>query len=113
VADETFSIRQGDTLPEIRATVELRDGTAFDLTLVTEVAFRMSTQETHELLVDGVGEVIDATTGRLGYAWEAGDTDRAGTHHAVWVLTFTGERQMTVPNDPDEELLIEIMPQLG
>lgn len=95
-----FEIKQGDTLPAL-ATV-LRDGDLepLDLTNASSVGLSMVLAEhprTVVLNVAAASFMADAT-GRVTYAWAAGDTAVVGLYNIEWVVVFPGPTVMTVPS---------------
>lgn len=101
-----FTIKQGDTKPEIRATLKDANGTAINLTGAT-VRFHLSAKVSGTVKVDSPATVISASEGIVQYAWSTGDTDTAGVYNAEWEITFSDGSVQTVPNDGYDEVLIK------
>lgn len=99
-----FTIKRGDTLPVIAATLADENG-PIDLTGAT-VRFHLRTALTGEIAVDGAATVTDADAGTVEYEWEAGDTAVDGDYRAEWEITFSGGATLTCPNDTDTTLTI-------
>lgn len=109
VAD--FTIKQGDTLPPITATLEDVDG-AVDLTDASAVLFKMQPIAGGAMTVDDAATIASpSTAGQVSYAWQAGDTDTPGWYNAEWEVTFTDQSVATFPNE--KNLLIEIRADLN
>lgn len=93
-----FYLRKGDLLPRIKATLKYSTGNAIDLSGAT-VRFRMWRAATPDaLVVDGVATIVDATAGKVEYAFASGDTDATGQFEASWRI-LVGSFVMHVPND--------------
>ena len=105
-----FTIKQGDTLPEINATLTTGPSSgsqsAVDLTNASDVILVIkpttggsATRLTGE--VDGT-----PTDGNVKYEWQAGDTDTAGNYNAEWEITFSSGDIQTFPNDSYFSIII-------
>lgn len=93
-----FTIKKGDRLPVIQATLKDSSGTAVDLTGAT-VRFHMARPD-KTVVVDAAAVVLSpATDGRVEYQWGASDTGAPGDYLAEWEVTFQSGREQTFPND--------------
>src|SRR5690606_41343014 len=88
----TFVIKQGDTLPALRAQLLGPDGQPIDLSLAT-VEFRMGNH------VNAPAVIEDPKQGRVRYDWRLGDTNVPGTHYAEFVVEVLGVATKRVPID--------------
>jgi hypothetical protein len=97
VTDAVFV--QGDTAPPVVAQILKNDGTACDLSDVTEVRFQMRRSAGARYTVDAVATVTDAANGWVSYDWADDDLSApAGDYVAQWQLTYsTGKVQTTTP----------------
>jgi hypothetical protein len=112
MARTTFSIRQGDRLPLLRATLEDRAGTV-DLTGAGTILFHMR-QQNGTALVSGTAAVYgNATHGTAQYEWASGDTTIAGTYRAEFEAIFAGDKHETFPNTTANEFIVEVSPQVN
>jgi hypothetical protein len=112
MARETFSIRQGDRLPVLRATLRDRDGTV-DLTSAGTILFHMR-QQNGTAVVSGTAATYGAAAhGTAQYEWAAGDTTIAGTYRAEFECIFTGDKHESFPNTPANEFIVEVSPQVA
>jgi hypothetical protein len=108
VAD--FTIKVGDVLPPITATLEDVDG-AVDLTNADAVLFKLQPIAGGALTVDGTAGVVGlATAGQVRYVWQAADTTTPGLYNAEWEVTFTDGTVATFPNE--RYLLVEMKADL-
>lgn len=87
---------QGDTGPDIEATIYLED----DPTTVTDlsdcdVRFQMRRDEDRRYMVNSPAVVTDAATGAVRYSWGANDLNMPGTYQAQFEVTFPGGRVIT------------------
>lgn len=97
MAETTFIIKRHDRLPVLRLTL-LDDETPVDLT--NAAATRLLISNLAGLKVDQpmvkLTQVGD-TLGQVEYAWQAGDTDTAGTFNAEVEVTWPGGARQTFP----------------
>lgn len=101
----TFTIKQNDRLPKLRATLLDGSGSAIDLT-GAGVVFRMRPRAGGALKINASATVVSAAAGIAEYAWAAGDTDTAGLFDAEFVVTLAGLAQ-TVPASGYVLVLVE------
>lgn len=100
----TFYIKQGDTLPSLRAQLLGPDNQPINLSGAT-VEFRVSGR------VAATAVVEDDEQGRVRYDWRPGDTDKPGAHNAEFIVTFMGGATQRVPNDG--YLTVHILKAIG
>ena len=103
-----FNIKQGDTDPDIVATLKDADGTAINLTGAT-VKFHMS--QKGRSVVNAEAIVVDAAAGEVKYSWAAADTATTGPFDIEWEITKSGGQIETVPNSTNDT--VEITAQLA
>jgi hypothetical protein len=91
-----FTIKRGDTLPSIRAS--LLDGSRepIDLTAAS-VRFIMRPAAGGSPTINQAATVTDAVGGGVLYAWGSDDTATPGEYLAEWEIAF-GTAKLTVPN---------------
>ena len=99
-----FTIKQGDTLPALRAQLLGPDDQPIDLSLAT-VEFRMGDH------VNAPAVIEDPKQGRVRFDWRSEDTNVPGTHYAEFVVTFLGGATQRVPNDG--YVLVQITRSVG
>lgn len=111
----TFTIKRGDTSPNIK--FELRDATGAreNISGYNEVSFYMRDNDTGEVVVSettsGGVVVTDATRGEVEYDWQTGDTDDASTYDAELEVEFGNGKVETFPNNSFVE--IEVVEDLA
>jgi len=95
-----FEIKSGDTSPAIESQLSA-DGSAIDLSGVSEVRFLMNLYGTEVVNDDTSGNVTitDAANGIVKYEWQPGDTDKAKAHKAEWEVEYSDGTIETFPND--------------
>lgn len=93
---EKIKLVQGDTLPQIKATITNDDGTATNLTGATpRLKFRAVGSNT--VLVTLTGIVTNAAAGEVVFNWNDGDLDReAGDYEGEIEVTFPSGQIQTV-----------------
>lgn len=100
-------IKQNDTYPKL-STV-LRDPVTqlpIDLTLATSAALRIRKADSTVLHRSAVATIVDPpTSGKLEYAWQAGDTAEAGDYYVEWSVFFGYGNVKTYPHN-DYNLLV-------
>lgn len=94
----TFYIKQNDTVPSIRATLQNGNGDPVDLINAT-VRFHMRPIGGNSAKVDAEAVVISAASGIVQYNWDAANTDAVGTYHAEFEVTYPDSTIETFPND--------------
>jgi len=94
----TFTIKQGDRLPALAATLKFADGTIKDLTGHT-VKFLMRSAKTGTVKVNGNASVVLASAGTVRYDWAGSDTDTVGHYQGEFETTETATgKKTTFPN---------------
>jgi hypothetical protein len=107
MADVT--LKRNDTRPLL--DFQLRDARGpVDLTGAT-VMFQMRAVGGTQAKIERACEVLDAASGKVRYAWQASDTDTAGTWLAEFEVTFSDGAQATFPND--RHLTVQIIEDLA
>lgn len=93
-----FSVKKGDLLPKLRATLRDGRGSPLDLTTATGVAFRMRATAGGSLKIDlaACAVIAPATAGVVEYTWAGTDTDTVGDFDGEFIVTWPGGPQ-TVP----------------
>jgi hypothetical protein len=102
----TFTLKRGDTLPALRATLIDAVGSAVNITGAT-VRLHLNTPEP----LDAAAIIDNASLGEVHYDWQTGDTDEAGLFRAEWQVTFSNGQIETFPNDTND--LVRIRPDLA
>lgn len=93
----TFYIKQGDTSPELQATLKDAEGTAIDLTGAS-ARFHMRLSGATATTVDAAATVVTAASGIVKYSWQAGDTDTVGRYEGEFEVTYADTSVETFPN---------------
>lgn len=93
-----FFIKQNDTAPSIRATLENGNGDPINLTGAT-VRFHMRVLGANNTKVDAAATVISASAGIVQYNWIAADTNTIGTYTAEFEVTYADNTVETFPNN--------------
>jgi hypothetical protein len=104
-----FTIKKGDRLPVIEATLTDNDDNPADLTGAS-VRFIMRAPGATSPKVSATATVVDAAAGRVKYAWAGADVDTAGNYEAEWEVTFSGTLKETFPND--RTISVEVLSDL-
>lgn len=93
-----FSIKSGDTSPDIKVQLLNENRDPKNLQTVSEVRFVMEHAGDDSVVVDDTGSVTDTTDGIVSYSWSDGDTDQAGYHRAEFEITYHSGKVETFPN---------------
>ena len=107
----TFTIKQGDILPKLRATLKDGTGAVIDLTLATSVRLIVKNYAGQEVVNANTTIVSPPTSGIVEYAWITANTATAGSFRGEFEINFSTGQVQTVPND--SYITIQIIPQLG
>jgi hypothetical protein len=100
----TTTIKKGDRLPSVTATLKL-NGVPYDLTGKT-VTFRMWERGKSTLKVNATAVVVDAAAASVRYDWASGDTDTAGDFDQNWKVVGGDSKPLTFPNDGFDEVIV-------
>lgn len=102
-----FTIKQGDLVPAITATLMQAVGSSaaapIDLTAASAVKFAMRRQGV--IKVDAAGTVVSAAAGTVRYQWITADTDTVGVYDCEWQITWPSGKQ-TVPGGGYDQINI-------
>lgn len=99
-----FDIKRGDTGPALSRI--LRDGQGIAVNLVgASVTFSMGLRGA-AAIVDKAEATIGPANGQVVYAWQTGDTDRAGSYFGEFRVTYADGTIETFPNDSSMVILI-------
>lgn len=93
----TFYIKENDTVPSIRATLQNGSGNAVDLIDAT-VNFHMRAIGGSTVLVDASATVVNAAGGLVQYDWDAADTADVGSYQAEFEVTYSDGTIETFPS---------------
>jgi hypothetical protein len=96
MADD-FTIKAGDVLPVLDATLMPADGQTFSLAGAT-VRLRMWAKSQPADKVNALCTVVDPVARTVRYTWQAGDTDVREGYLAQFLVTFPGGALETFPN---------------
>lgn len=93
------TIRRGDTLPGLTATLTNADGSAPDLTDTdVTLVLRGATVEAAETVLDA--EVTDPTTGTVALTWTQANTPSVpGVYFAHWALAYPTGQSESFPSE--------------
>lgn len=105
-----FYIKQGDTSPAFRVTLQDSAGVAVNVSGAT-ILFHMAPTDGGPAVVEAAAEVVDGLNGVVRYIWQAADTATAGTYRGEFEVTFVDGSVETFPNS--EYLRVKIIPQLA
>lgn len=94
----TFNIKQNDTVPGIRATLQNGSGDPVDLINAT-VQFHMRAIGSTTVKVDAAAVIIDEALGLVQYNWIAADTNVIGSYQAEFEVTYPDGTIETFPNN--------------
>lgn len=104
-----FTIKQSDTSPAIRATLQDANGTPVNITGAS-VRFHMKSLE-GTLVVDQPMAIVTPSSGVVRYDWQTVDTDTAGTFVGEIEVTYLDGSVETFPNTGN--FAIVITPELN
>lgn len=109
-----LTIKQGDLLPSLVATVAYDDGSDLGevITVETPVTVTITAPGATTPLVDEGEGVVSAVVGgevTVTYEWAPGDTDTPGHYHVLLVF-LVGGRRLTAPTKGSLHLQVERTP---
>jgi hypothetical protein len=107
VADDSFTIKQNDDLPNFSTTLQDGNGNAVDLSSDT-ITFNMQKEGSTGLKIDAASvSITDAANGGVQYNWDGStDTDVAGDFKAEFVRD-DGTNTETYPSNGFITITIE------
>lgn len=110
MATPTFTIKRGDRLPYISASLSNGDSPA-DISGATEVFFVMKKAGgSKEVVIKKPAVVSDGAAGEVRYEWEAGDTDVSGRYTGEFEVCY-GTVRATYPSNG--YVIINIIADIG
>jgi len=99
-----ITMKKGDRLPVIEATIKKKDGTALDLTNAT-AKFIMVTAKDRTGKISASATITDATGGKVKYEWAANDTNTAGDFLGEFEITYADGKKIAAPSEGYIEIL--------
>lgn len=93
----TFYIKENDTTPSIRATLQNGSGDAVDLVDAT-VRFHMRAIGSTTATIDADATVINVGGGIVQYDWQVGDTADVGSYQAEFEVSYSNGTVETFPS---------------
>lgn len=106
----TFTIKRGDTSPNIEFELRDADGSRKDISGYNDVSFYMRDRDTEGVVISDntSGNVIvtDAQRGEVEYDWQSGDTESVSTYDAELEVEFGNGKIETFPNNGFVEIEI-------
>lgn len=93
----TFYIKENDTVPSIRATLQNGSGNSVDLINAT-VRFHMRAIGSTTAIVDASAAIINDAGGIVQYNWDAADTAEVGSFQAEFEVTYPDGTIETFPS---------------
>ena len=93
----TFYIKENDTVPSIRATLQNGSGDPVDLINAT-VRFHMRAIGSTSAVVDASATVVSDAGGIVQYDWNAADTADIGSFQAEFEVTYPDGTIETFPS---------------
>lgn len=105
----------GDTQVVLAMTLTRPDGTAVDLSDMSDVLFAMVTPAGVFKVAETSTNVTvtDAAAGEVQYALQDADVDTAGTYYAYFITEDASGKQDTFPVKRGELKIIFVKPHLG
>lgn len=101
----TWTIRQGDTRPTLRATLSTSAG-PLDLTNAASVTWSMHKVSGAAVVVSGTCTIVDRAAGIIDFAPHSGQTDVPGDYAGTFQIVFQDAGVMTVPTSGSQSALI-------
>lgn len=111
-----LSLKVGDRLPTLKATLTYNDGTPINLVAGTVVKLFMrdhKAQPGSVAKVNGAAcQITDAAAGKVEYSWLAADTDTPGVYVAEFRVHLGAEASPALSTPSGGRLRIDILPKL-
>lgn len=106
-----FTIKKGDTLPDIQASltsgVSAGAQSPVDLTTATSIILVLKSSQGGGAASRKTGSVVGTpTNGVVKYVWQVSDTATSGTFNAEWEVTFAAGKIQSFPNDSYFQIII-------
>jgi len=97
---QTFSIKQNDTRPILKAQLLDAEELPVNLTAVNAIEFHMRVYPAGTTkIAAGSVTINNATQGQVQYSFSASDTNTADTYEAEFEVTYSDGTIQTFPND--------------
>jgi len=97
------TVTQGDTAPDLKATLSYSDGDPVDLTGAS-VRFQMRRPDDRRYTVNGEATIEDENLGKVSYSWGPNDLAFTGEFQGQWEVTFPDSRVQT--SDPPNTITV-------
>lgn len=105
--EDTFFIKQNDTVADIRRDLKDAFGAPVNITGAA-IAFSMRVKPAGTVKINAAaGSVVDGGAGRVKYDFTAANTDTANTYEAEFQVTFSDGTIQTFPNDGYFDVIIK------
>lgn len=109
----TFTLKQGDTAPALKATLKRGGGEPVDLTAASNITFLLEDGLRGVLIeddLDGNVSLVNAPEGVVQYNWQDEDTDTTGQKQAEFIVDFESGKSETFPNS--DYIYVSIQPRI-
>jgi hypothetical protein len=104
--NNTFYIKQYDTLEPIREVLKGSDGVPIpNLAAAQSIHFHLRNRTSGKVAVNSPATVLDNATSTVQYEWVAGDTDVAGAFTREWHISWGPGIEQRVPNGASPDLV--------
>ena len=109
-----FTIKQNDTLPQLKATLLNYDNTPYVIPAGATIRFVMKRQNNQQIKVSSTAVVVlDAAHGVIQYQWQPADTSDEGLFNFEFEVTLVNNLRITFPNSSYRvcEILADLLTQ--
>jgi predicted P-loop ATPase/GTPase len=103
----TFHIKEDDESPTFQTTLKDNAGTAVNVTGATVVVRMTRIGATSRTIDDASATLDNAAGGVVSYQFSDTDTATHGVYRLNWVVTYSGGRQETFPNEGHDIVQID------
>lgn len=105
---QVMHIKAGDLFPSVETTVTNESGAVVDLTGATcKFSMRKSRDPVNVPISLANGQLVNGPGGKLGYNWQAGQTNDAGTYEAEFLVDPAVGADFRVPTQGYITIIIE------
>ena len=105
-SEDTFYIKQGNTVPILQAQLTDEDDVPLDLQFAEDVLFRMYDPRSGDTLFLRDAVIQNEQNGVVQYVWRNEDTQEPGRYRSEFVVRYPSDKEESFPNFGYRDVLV-------